>query len=98
MADPVASLANAQDFLDRGLAFDDEPQPVLLEVLHAALDRLLANGIRAGILAEHVLDRVVDDKELEDAGAAEVAHPAAVRADALVAVAPVRFIAGLRRS
>src|SRR2546430_167542 len=75
------SFTDAQQLLDRRAPLDHLPQAVLLQVAHAALDRLLLDGVEVGVLAHHVADAVGDDEQFEDAGAAEVAGAAAILAD-----------------
>src|SRR5262249_59611723 len=83
---PPALLAHPQQLLDRRLALDHLPQPVLLEVLHPLLDGLLADGVEVGILADQLPDAVRDEQQLEDARAPVIARVVAVGAEPPVAL------------
>ena len=82
------SLDDPEQLLDRRPALDDLAQAVFLEVDHAVLAGLGLDRVDRGVLADHVAHRLGDDQQLEDAGPAEVAGAAALRADLLGVLGP----------
>src|SRR5688500_448081 len=74
------SHTHPQQLLHRRQPIHHLSQAILKQKPHARLDRFLADGVQVRVLADQLLDLVVDDQELEDAAAAVVARAAALLA------------------